>query len=183
MKLLDALNRHLPPETRRRVLQHVTGRAREYALLMRLDRPIGIFLLLWPTVWALWIAGEGNPDPLVVTVFVVGVVLMRSAGCVINDLADRKIDPHVSRTRERPLAAGRVSVRETLILFVVLCLTAFALVLLMNRLTILLSFAGAFLAATYPFVKRYTYLPQVYLYRPDVLLILYANLYLLLCAA
>src|SRR3989344_8158718 len=135
----------------------------DYAQLMRLHRPIGILLLAWPTLWALWIASQGRPDPHVLVVFVLGVVLMRSAGCVINDYADRHFDPHVARTRERPLAAGRVSPREALALFAVLCLIAFALVLTLNRLTILFSFAGAFLAATYPFLKRYTHLPQFYL--------------------
>lgn len=135
----------------------------QYAHLMRLHRPIGIFLLLWPTLWALWIAAEGHPDLLVVFVFVSGVVLMRSAGCVINDYADREIDPHVERSRDRPIAAGRVKPKEALALFVVLCLGAFALVLLMNRLTIYLSLAGVVLAASYPFMKRYTHLPQVYL--------------------
>ncbi|MEK7207437.1 MAG: 4-hydroxybenzoate octaprenyltransferase [Pseudomonadota bacterium] len=139
------------------------SRLREYALLMRLHRPIGILLLLWPTLWALWIAGQGQPDRLVFTVFVIGVVLMRSAGCVMNDYADREFDPHVERTRDRPLAAGRVSPKEALALFVVLCLIAFTLVLTMNRLTVLLSFAGVFLAATYPFMKRFTSLPQFYL--------------------
>ena len=140
-----------------------SSRLREYALLMRLHRPIGILLLLWPTLWALWIAGEGQPDRLVFTVFVLGVVLMRSAGCVMNDYADREFDPHVERTRDRPIAAGRVSPKEALVLFAALCLIAFALVLTMNRLTIALSFAGAFLAATYPFMKRFTNLPQFYL--------------------
>lgn len=135
----------------------------QYIHLMRLHKPIGIMLLLWPTLWALWIASEGKPDPLVLLVFVSGVVLMRSAGCVINDLADRDVDPHVKRTRNRPIAAGRVSPREALVLFAVLCLIAFALVLLMNRLTILLSLVGVVLAASYPFMKRYTHLPQVYL--------------------
>ena len=138
-------------------------RLRQYAYLMRLHKPIGIFLLLWPTLWALWIAGEGYPDPLVVFVFVSGVVLMRSAGCVINDYADRDFDPHVARTRERPIAAGRVTPREALVLFAVLCLAAFALVLLMNSLTVWMSLGGGLLAATYPFMKRYTHLPQVYL--------------------
>ncbi len=138
-------------------------RLRQYVLLTRLDRPIGIFLLLWPTLWALWLAGEGHPQFLVTFVFVMGVVLMRSAGCVINDYADRDFDPHVARTRDRPIAAGRVTPREALVLFAALCLIAFALVLTLNRLTILLSFAGAFLAATYPFVKRFTHLPQFYL--------------------
>jgi 4-hydroxybenzoate polyprenyltransferase len=135
----------------------------QYAYLMRLHRPIGIFLLLWPALWALWIAGEGSPDPLVLFVFVAGVVLMRSAGCVINDYADRDFDPHVARTRERPIAAGQVTPREALILFAVLCLLALGLVLLMNSLTIWLSLVGALLAVTYPFMKRYTQLPQVYL--------------------
>ncbi|RKZ57373.1 MAG: 4-hydroxybenzoate octaprenyltransferase [Candidatus Parabeggiatoa sp. nov. 2] len=135
----------------------------QYALLMRLHRPIGIFLLLWPTLWGLWIAGEGYPNILVTIIFVLGVILMRSAGCVINDYADRHIDPHVRRTRERPLAAGRVSERETLTLFIVLCLLAFGLVLFMNTLTIMLSVVAALLAATYPFTKRYTHWPQVYL--------------------
>ena len=144
-------------------IEQLTERLHQYYLLMRLHRPIGIFLLLWPTLWALWIAGNGRPDPLVLTVFVLGVVLMRSAGCVINDYADRNIDPHVRRTADRPIAAGRVSPREALILFSVLCLSAFGLVLLLNRFTILLSFAGALLAVTYPFAKRYTYLPQVHL--------------------
>ncbi|HEU5338663.1 MAG TPA: 4-hydroxybenzoate octaprenyltransferase [Sulfuricaulis sp.] len=141
----------------------LAARLKDYVLLMRLHRPIGILLLAWPTLWALWIAGAGNPGWHVLTVFVSGVVLMRSAGCVINDYADRSFDPHVARTRERPIAAGRVSPREALMLFAVLCLIAFALVLTLNRLTILLSFAGAFLAATYPFLKRYTHLPQFYL--------------------
>jgi len=135
----------------------------QYAYLMRLHRPIGIFLLLWPALWALWIAGEGSPDPLVVFVFVAGVVLMRSAGCVINDYADRGFDPHVARTRERPIAAGRVKPQEALVLFAVLCLLALGLVLLMNSLTIWLSLVGGLLAVTYPFMKRYTHLPQVYL--------------------
>ncbi len=138
-------------------------RLRQYALLMRLDRPIGILLLLWPTLWALWIAGAGHPDPLVVTVFVLGVVLMRSAGCVINDYADRHVDPHVARTKGRPIAAGKVAPREALWLFAALCLTAFVLVLLMNPLTILMSLGGVVLAAVYPFMKRYTHLPQVVL--------------------
>jgi len=140
-----------------------TERLRQYALLMRLDRPIGSLLLLWPALWALWLAGEGHPRVLVVVVFVLGVVLMRSAGCVINDYADRHVDPHVARTRFRPIATGKVGTREALLLFVVLCLTAFALVLLMNTLTILMSFGGVVLAAVYPFTKRHTHLPQVVL--------------------
>lgn len=135
----------------------------DYLLLMRLHRPIGIFLLLWPALWGLWFASGGRPEPLILTVFVLGVVLMRSAGCVINDYADRAIDPQVARTRDRPLAAGRVTPRAALVLFVVLCLTAFALVLLLNGLTIALSFVAALLAVSYPFLKRYTHLPQFYL--------------------
>jgi len=138
-------------------------RLQQYLTLMRFDKPIGIFLLLWPTLWALWIAAEGVPDALVLVVFVAGVVLMRAAGCVINDYADRDIDSQVRRTRERPITSGKISPKAALVLFVALCLIAFALVLTMNLLTIMLSFVGAFLAATYPFMKRYTYLPQVYL--------------------
>lgn len=138
-------------------------RVRQYGLLMRVDRPIGTLLLLWPALWALWIAGEGRPDPFVTLVFVLGVFVMRSAGCVINDYADRNFDPHVARTRGRPLAAGRVTPREALLLFLCLCLVAFALVLTLNRLTMLLSLAALPLTASYPFMKRFTYLPQVHL--------------------
>ncbi|MGD8547790.1 MAG: 4-hydroxybenzoate octaprenyltransferase [Thiohalophilus sp.] len=138
-------------------------RLQQYLLLTRLNRRIGIYLLLWPTLWALWVAAEGAPRPEVLVVFVLGVILMRSAGCVINDFADRRFDPHVERTRERPIASGRVSPREALMVFAILCMLAFALVLTMNRLTIYLSFIGAALAAIYPFMKRYTHLPQVVL--------------------
>ncbi len=141
----------------------VKDRLNQYYRLTRLDRPIGSLLLLWPALWALWIAGKGHPQPLIVAVFVLGVFIMRSAGCVLNDYADRHIDPHVKRTKARPLAAGRVTPREALILFVVLALLAFALVLLLNRFTVLLSFGGIVLAAVYPFTKRYTHLPQVFL--------------------
>ena len=118
---------------------------------------------MWPTLWALAIAGNGAPDPWVLFVFVVGVFLMRSAGCAINDYADRDIDLHVARTRERPLTSGRISPREALTVFAVLGLLAFALVLTLNRFTIMLSFAGIVLAATYPYMKRLHYLPQVHL--------------------
>jgi 4-hydroxybenzoate polyprenyltransferase len=141
----------------------VRARLKEYALLLRLHRPIGTLLLLWPVLWALWIAGAGHPSMHVLAVFVAGTILMRSAGCAINDYADRHFDPHVERTRDRPLAAGRVSPREALVLFAVLSLAAFALVLTLDRFTILLSFIGAALAASYPFMKRYTHLPQVVL--------------------
>jgi len=144
-------------------LPHIRERLLQYYYLVRLHRPIGIFLLLWPMLWALWIASEGKPDLLVLFVFVAGVVLMRSAGCAINDYADRDIDPHVSRTQDRPVAAGKVSPREALLVFVVLSLIAFALVWLTNRLTVYLSFGGALLAAVYPFTKRHTHLPQVVL--------------------
>ena len=135
----------------------------QYWLLARFDKPIGILILLWPALWALWVASAGHPDPLVLMVICSGVVLMRAAGCVINDYADREFDPHVKRTKQRPIAAGKVSPKEALWIFVILCLLAFGLVLLLNRFTIELSFVGAFLAASYPFMKRYTQLPQAYL--------------------
>ena len=125
----------------------IVDRSYQYWLLARFDRPIGILILLWPALWALWVAGNGKPDMLVLTVFVAGVILMRAAGCIINDYADREIDPHVSRTMQRPIAAGKVSGKEAILLFCGLCLTAFSLVLLLNTFTILLSFIGAFLAA------------------------------------
>lgn len=134
-----------------------------YFQLVRLDKPIGILLLLWPTLIALWIAAKGIPDPLVLFVFVTGVILMRSAGCAINDYADRHIDGKVKRTTARPLASGKISEKETLIVFATLSLIAFLLVLLMNRLTIMMSFVGIALAVSYPFMKRYHYLPQVHL--------------------
>ena len=134
-----------------------------YWRLMRGDRPIGVLLLLWPTWWALWVAAQGIPPLWTLFVFSAGVWLTRSAGCVVNDYADRWLDPQVERTRSRPLATGEVSGREALLVFAVLMLVAFALVLSLNRLTVWLSFAGLFLAASYPYLKRYTYLPQVYL--------------------
>jgi 4-hydroxybenzoate polyprenyltransferase len=134
-----------------------------YEKLMRLDKPIGTLLLLWPTLWALWLAAGGVPQWKVVLIFVVGTLLMRSAGCVINDYADRDFDPHVARTRDRPLAAGRVSPTEALLLAAVLALIALALVLMLNRLTVLLAVVAAFLAASYPFTKRFFVLPQAYL--------------------
>lgn len=142
---------------------HLLGQLPHYARLMRLDRPIGTYLLLWPTLWALWLAGEGHPCWTLVLLFAAGTLLMRSAGCVINDYADRHIDPQVERTRDRPLATGAVSVHEALALFALLCLAAFGLVLLTNKLTVLLSFCAVALAATYPFMKRYTHLPQLVL--------------------
>lgn len=142
---------------------YVRQRLYQYALLARLNKPIGIFLLLWPTLWALWIAAEGVPHLGVLTVFVLGVILMRSAGCVINDYADREIDPRVNRTKERPIAAGRVTPDEAMLLFMALCFSAFLLVLTMNTFTILLSLGGVLLAAIYPFMKRYTHMPQIVL--------------------
>ena len=143
------------PEIKERLLQ--------YALLARMHQPIGTLLLLWPTLWALWIAGAGNPDAAVVAVFVAGVFVMRSAGCVINDFADRKVDPHVRRTMHRPIASGKIGPGEALGVFAALCLLAFGLVLTLNRLAVLYSFAGAALAASYPFMKRWTHLPQIHL--------------------
>ena len=135
----------------------------DYARLMRLDRPIGTWLLLWPTLWALWIAGRGKPSGRLFLIFVAGTVLMRSAGCVINDYADRSFDPHVKRTSDRPLATGRISPVEALVLFSVLALGALLLVLPLNRMTLLLAVVGAFLAVTYPFIKRFLAIPQLYL--------------------
>ncbi|MET0581537.1 MAG: 4-hydroxybenzoate octaprenyltransferase [Pseudoxanthomonas sp.] len=135
----------------------------QYWKLVRGDRPIGVLLLLWPTWWALWIAAKGVPPLWTLFVFTAGVWLTRSAGCVINDYADRWLDPQVERTRGRPLATGAVSGREALLVFAVLMIAAFGLVLTLNRLTVYLSFVGLVLAATYPYLKRYTYLPQVYL--------------------
>ncbi|MHC9084000.1 4-hydroxybenzoate octaprenyltransferase [Luteimonas sp. RIT-PG2_3] len=135
----------------------------QYWKLARGDRPIGWLLLLWPTWWGLWIAADGTPPLWTLFVFSAGVWLTRSAGCVINDYADRWLDPLVERTKDRPLATGAVRGREALLVFAVLMLLAFALVLTMNRLTILMSFVGVLLAASYPYLKRHTYLPQVYL--------------------
>ncbi|MDH5424819.1 MAG: 4-hydroxybenzoate octaprenyltransferase [Gammaproteobacteria bacterium] len=134
-----------------------------YAYLIRLDRPIGILLLLWPTLWALWIAAEGVPHIGVLIVFTLGVIFMRSAGCAINDYADRKVDGKVSRTKSRPIVSGKVTPKEALWVFICLTICSFLLVLFMNKLTIYLSFAGAALAASYPFMKRYHFLPQVHL--------------------
>lgn len=131
--------------------------------LMRIEKPIGSLLLLWPTYWALWLAADGLPDLSVFIVFTLGVFMMRSAGCVINDFADRKVDGQVKRTAQRPLATGVVSSKEAITLFFVLLGLSFALVLTMNPLTIGLSFVAVALATTYPFMKRYTHLPQVVL--------------------
>ncbi|TCV84126.1 4-hydroxybenzoate octaprenyltransferase [Sulfurirhabdus autotrophica] len=134
-----------------------------YEKLMRLDKPIGILLLLWPTLWATWIASAGHPNWIILWIFVMGTVLMRSAGCVINDYADADFDPYVERTKNRPLAAGKISKKEALILAAGLSFFAFLLILRLNKLTIMLSFVALFLAASYPFTKRFLAIPQAYL--------------------
>lgn len=144
-------------------LQTLTKKLDAYERLMRLDKPIGILLLLWPTLWALWIASRGKPDWIVLLIFITGTVLMRSAGCVMNDIADRNYDGLVERTKNRPLATGEVTVKEAYGLAIFLALLAFCLVLQFNKTTILLSFAALFLAATYPLTKRFLAIPQAYL--------------------
>jgi 4-hydroxybenzoate polyprenyltransferase len=154
----------LPREYREAPLSYrLTRRLTEYARLMRLDRPVGTWLLLWPALWALWIAGAGRPQPKVLIVFVLGVIVMRAAGCVINDFADRDIDPYVRRTRDRPLAARRISPREALVLAVLLGLLALALVTRLDALTVKLACIGALLTVSYPFFKRFFPLPQLWL--------------------
>ena len=138
-------------------------RLSEYEKLMRLDKPIGILLLLWPTLWALWVASDGRPAAWVVAIFVVGTVLMRSAGCVINDYADKDFDGHVERTRNRPLAARRISPKEALGLAAGLSVLSFLLVLPLNGLTIAMSVPAVFLAGSYPYTKRFLAIPQAYL--------------------
>ncbi len=144
-------------------LPRILATINDYVELTRLDKPIGIWLLLWPTLWALWIASHGRPDGRLFIIFVVGTVLMRSAGCAINDYADRSFDPRVERTKNRPLAAGRITTVEALLLFAALSLTALTLVLQLNKLTLLFALAGAGLAVTYPFIKRFLSVPQLYL--------------------
>jgi 4-hydroxybenzoate polyprenyltransferase len=139
------------------------SKSRAYWQLIRGDRPVGTLLLLWPTLWALWLASEGLPSLKLLLVFCLGVWLTRSAGCIINDYADQWLDGKVKRTRHRPLATGALSGNEALLAFAAIMLVAFGLVLLTNRLTILLSVVGVFLAASYPYMKRHTYFPQVYL--------------------
>jgi 4-hydroxybenzoate polyprenyltransferase len=141
----------------------LSRRIEEYSQLARFNKPIGTWLLLWPALWALWVAGEGTPNQKVLIVFVLGVVVMRAAGCVINDFADRDIDPHVRRTRDRPIAARRVSPVEALVLFVALLAIALYLVTFLDLLTIKLAFIGAALTVSYPFVKRVFPMPQLYL--------------------
>jgi 4-hydroxybenzoate polyprenyltransferase len=155
VRVLDWLLQKCPPQFR--------TKARDYLVLTRMDRPIGALLLLWPTWWALWLAANDFPPWKPLIIFTLGVFAMRAAGCAINDYADRKLDPQVARTAGRPLASGRVTPREALLVFAALLLLAFVLVLFTNRLTIELSFVGAALAALYPFTKRYTQMPQVVL--------------------
>ncbi len=144
--------------------EHVQIRLTDYAKLLRIDRPIGTLLLLWPTWWALWLAGEGSPSVANIVIFTLGVFFMRAAGCAINDFADRDLDRHVKRTQDRPLTAGRIKAWEALALFGGLCLVSFLMVLLFtNPLTLYLSFGGALLAFIYPFMKRHTHLPQLFL--------------------
>ena len=139
-------------------------RLRQYAILVRLHRPIGILLLLWPTLWGLWIAASGRPDPVIVAVFILGTALMRSAGCAINDYADRALDDKVKRTRDRPLAARRIAPWEALVVAAVLSVMALALVVVfLNTMTLYLSFAALLLAASYPYTKRFFAMPQAYL--------------------
>lgn len=154
-RVLDWMLQKLPSRYREKAL--------DYLVLTRMDRPIGALLLLWPTWWALWLAAGDLPPWKLLVIFTLGVFAMRAAGCAINDYADRKLDPLVARTAGRPIASGRVTPREALIVFAALLVFAFVLVLFTNALTIKLSFAGAALAALYPFTKRYTHLPQVVL--------------------
>jgi 4-hydroxybenzoate polyprenyltransferase len=141
-----------------------TSAINDYIALARLNRPVGIYLLLAPTLWALWMAAQGNPSIKLIIVFTLGVIIMRSAGCVINDVADRHVDPHVARTKNRPIAAGRITVLSAIIFFTILCYFAFVLVFLFtNKLTLVLSLGGIALTIIYPFMKRFTYLPQVIL--------------------
>ena len=149
-RLLKSLNRFNP-------------RAWDFIQLTRMDKPIGIYLLLWPTLWALWVAAKGVPSLGNLLIFVLGVVLTRAAGCVINDFADRKVDGHVKRTEQRPMASGKISSKEALVFFALLMGVSFLLVLCTNAPTIWLSFGALALAASYPFMKRYTYYPQVVL--------------------
>jgi 4-hydroxybenzoate polyprenyltransferase len=142
---------------------NLSDRLRAYAQLMRLDKPVGIWLLLWPTLWALWLAAGGLPAPGMLAIFVIGTVLMRSAGCVINDFADRDFDPHVERTKTRPLVSGRVTPREAIVLFIMLCLLALLLAAPLNAAALWLSVPAVILAASYPFAKRFHSMPQAHL--------------------
>ncbi len=144
-------------------MSHMHERLYQYALLARFHQPIGALLLLWPTLWALWLAAEGMPDLGILFIFVAGVFITRGVGCVINDIADREFDRHVERTRERPLVTGKVRLREAIFLFFSMLAVALVLVSFLNMLALKLSLIGVALAISYPFTKRHTYLPQVYL--------------------
>ena len=150
------MNRFLAPN----FAPELISQLRNYSKLMRVDKPIGIWLLLWPTLWALWLAGEGTPDQGLFVVFMLGVIVMRSAGCVLNDYVDRKIDPYVERTRSRPIASGAVAPMEALVLFVALSLIAVGLATMLNRPAQMLAIVAAGLTIAYPFVKRYVSIPQ-----------------------
>jgi len=152
-----------PPRKSTSLIAELIKQSGQYARLMRLDKPIGIWLLLWPTLWGLWIAAKGQPDPKIFLVFVLGAIITRSAGCVINDFADRKIDPKVERTQARPLAVGAVAPAEALILFFALSMIALALVLTLDPLTQMLAIVGALLMVIYPFMKRFFSAPQLVL--------------------
>jgi 4-hydroxybenzoate polyprenyltransferase len=142
---------------------NLSERLHLYIQLTRLHRPIGILLLLWPTLWGVWIAADGHPSWLIVFIFTLGTALMRSSGCAMNDYADRNIDKHVKRTKDRPLASGKISEREALWIAIVLAMISFALILPLNPLTWLMSFPALFLAVSYPFTKRFFAIPQAYL--------------------
>ncbi len=152
-----------PVKPNRSLVAELTDQLQQYAMLMRLDKPIGIWLLLWPTLWGLWIAGAGRPNPHVFLIFVVGVIIMRSAGCVINDVADRNFDSQVARTKNRPLASGTVTLAEAIVLFIALGLIAIALVLTLDPLTQMLAGVAALLTVLYPFMKRLIAAPQLIL--------------------
>ncbi len=151
------------PAAADQILPSLLRQLRNYALLMRLEKPVGIWLLLWPTLWALWLAGEGRPDPGLFVIFVLGVIVMRSAGCVLNDFVDRNIDPYVERTRDRPIASGAVAPVEALLLFFALSLIAIGLATMLNRQAQLLAVAAAILTVIYPFIKRFVSIPQFFL--------------------
>lgn len=156
----SAVNKPANTKAPVRIAPGFFNQLQNYVQLMRLDKPIGIWLLLWPTLWALWLAGEGHPDPGIFVVFMLGVVVMRSAGCVLNDFADRNIDPYVERTRTRPIASGRVAPMEALTLFVALGLIAIGLAAMLNRPAQILAVIGAGLTIVYPFIKRFVSIPQ-----------------------
>lgn len=157
---LAAVNTPVKNKQAFRLAPGFIAQLRNYVALMRLDKPIGVWLLLWPTLWALWIAGAGHPDGGVFLVFMLGVIIMRSAGCVLNDFADRQIDPYVERTRTRPIASGAVAPAEALTLFIALALIAIGLAAMLNRPAQLLAIFGAALTIIYPFIKRFVSIPQ-----------------------